>query len=68
MMTSSLQAVVDSAQQAARAAGGILREMQHQVNPREKGPRDLVSEADLASEDLIRDRLTKEFPDFFVHR
>ena len=59
-----LQKLLTSAETAARDAGQILREMQHQVRPREKGPKDLVTEADLASQASIQQKLTGDFPDF----
>jgi myo-inositol-1(or 4)-monophosphatase len=50
-------------EQAARAGGQVLRELQGQIKVREKGPRDLVTEADLASQEVIRKIIAKEFPD-----
>ncbi len=49
-------------EQAARAGGQVLREMQGRIKVREKGPRDLVTEADLASQKVIREILAEEFP------
>ncbi|GAG25471.1 unnamed protein product, partial [marine sediment metagenome] len=51
-------------EQAARLGGQILLDMQQSINPREKAPRDLVTEADLASQNAIHDCLTKAYPDF----
>lgn len=54
---------VEVGEQAARAGGEILLEYQHRITSREKGPRDLVTEADLASQQRIRDILLSAFPD-----
>lgn len=54
---------LESAERAARAGGEILLEYQHRITSREKGPRDLVTEADLASQQCIRGLLLAEFPD-----
>jgi myo-inositol-1(or 4)-monophosphatase len=47
---------------AAKAAGKLLIQMQNSVNMREKGPKDLVSEADEAAQELIRSQLNTAFP------
>jgi myo-inositol-1(or 4)-monophosphatase len=52
-----------AAEQAARAGGEILLDFQHRITGREKGPRDLVTEADLASQRRIREILLAKFPD-----
>ena len=51
------------AERAARAGGEILLDFQHRMVGREKGPRDLVTEADLASQRCIREIILGEFPD-----
>jgi myo-inositol-1(or 4)-monophosphatase len=51
------------AERAARAGGAILLEYQHRITSREKGPRYLVTEADLASQRRVREVLLAEFPD-----
>ncbi len=56
--------ILEVCQRAARRGGELLREMQQSLNPREKAPRDLVTEADLASQQAIHEILTREFPDF----
>lgn len=56
--------IVNSAKQTAVMAGQLLREMQSGINAKEKAPRDLVTEADLASQKLIQERLANEFPEF----
>jgi myo-inositol-1(or 4)-monophosphatase len=47
---------------AARAGGEVLRQWQGRIQAREKGPRDLVSEADLASQQEIRRLVLGRFP------
>ncbi len=56
--------IVDSACEAAQAGGKILRERLGKVAAREKGPADLVTDADLASQNAIEQLLTSRFPDF----
>jgi len=55
--------MIEVATRAARAAGKLLVEMQAGITVREKGPKDLVTEADLAAQELIRGILLEEFPD-----
>jgi myo-inositol-1(or 4)-monophosphatase len=52
------------AARAARSAGDLLRRMQSRVSAREKGPADLVTEADLAAQEVIRSILLEATPDF----
>lgn len=54
--------LLDVAQSAARDAGKLLVDMQHGVTSREKGPKDLVTEADLAAQKLIEQRIRECFP------
>lgn len=51
------------AEQAARAGGRILREMLGKAQVFEKGPRDVVTEADHRSQHVIRNILLTAFPD-----
>lgn len=51
------------ATEAARGAGEILRSWATRFTVSEKGPSDLVTEADLASQTAIVDAITKAFPD-----
>lgn len=51
-------------EEAARLAGRRLMELLGQVNPREKAPADLVSEADFAAQELIWGHLREAFPEF----
>ncbi len=48
---------------AARAGGDKLLQWVGRFNVREKGPRDLVTEADLASQEAIRNVIQAAFPD-----
>ncbi len=50
-------------QQAAQAGGRVLLEMMGKVQSREKGPGDLVSEADLASQEAICGVIREAFPE-----
>jgi myo-inositol-1(or 4)-monophosphatase len=54
---------LEVAERAARAGGEVLLHYQDRFTGREKGPRDLVTEADLASQQRIRGILLGEFPD-----
>ena len=54
---------LDVCQQAARAGGRVLLDMRGRVNPQEKGPKDLVTEADFASQEAVQQVLLKAFPD-----
>jgi myo-inositol-1(or 4)-monophosphatase len=49
-------------QRAARLAGQVLLDRAGRVQVREKGPADLVTEADLASQEVIRKTLLGAFP------
>lgn len=49
-------------EEAARAAGAVLLDWAGRFSAREKGPSDLVTEADLAAQEVIRDRLFAAFP------
>lgn len=50
-------------EQAARRGGQVLRDWQGHFTAREKAARDLVTEADLASQEAIRGILLGAFPD-----
>jgi myo-inositol-1(or 4)-monophosphatase len=49
--------------EAARAAGAILQEWAHKFTVREKGPANLVTEADFAAQSVIVDMIRSQFPD-----
>jgi myo-inositol-1(or 4)-monophosphatase len=53
---------LDVAESAAREAGAILRDAFGKVAAREKGPGDLLTDADLASQKAIAARLIGAFP------
>src|SRR3954470_24249483 len=48
--------------EAAQRGGQALLDWQDRFSPREKGPKDLVSEADLAAQETIRTVIRKAFP------
>ena len=54
---------IKTCEEAARAGGAVLLEWQGKFNVREKGAADLVTEADLASQEKIRSILLGKFPD-----
>ena len=53
-------------EQAARASGAVLLEKMGKVAVREKAPADLVTEADLASQELVCRKVLDAFPDHQV--
>lgn len=50
-------------EEAARRGGRVLLDWQGRINPREKAPKDLVSEADFASQKAIYDIIHESFPE-----
>lgn len=55
--------MLNTAIEAARAAGQIIMEMYHRtIQVRSKGLRDLVTEADVAAQDAIVERIRARFP------
>lgn len=56
-------AALAAAERAARAGAAVLLDWRGRFHVREKGPQDVVSEADLASQDAIEAALLGEFPD-----
>ncbi len=54
---------IDVCEQAARAGGRVLRDLRGKIRPQEKGPRDLVTEADFGSQRVIRTLIADAFPD-----
>ena len=50
-------------EQAARAGGAVLQDWVGRFSARLKGPRDFVSEADLASQETIAQIIAQNFPD-----
>ena len=57
-----MQSIIETASEAARLGGRILREKLGRVKPREKAPDDLVTDADLASQQAIEELLLARFP------
>jgi myo-inositol-1(or 4)-monophosphatase len=53
-------------EKAVRAGGAVLVEKIGRVEVREKGRSDLVTEADLASEDVVRRTILETFPEHLV--
>jgi myo-inositol-1(or 4)-monophosphatase len=49
-------------EQAARAGGAVLLDWAERFSVREKGPSDLVTEADVASQEKVREILLSAFP------
>jgi myo-inositol-1(or 4)-monophosphatase len=58
-----LAAWLGAAQQAARRGAAVLEDWRQRFTVREKARFDLVTEADLASQQAIRDFLHQQFPD-----
>ncbi len=59
-----MQSTLETACEAARLGGGILREKMGRVSVREKAPADLVTDADLASQLAIEQMLKSRFPSY----
>jgi myo-inositol-1(or 4)-monophosphatase len=57
-----MSAFLDVCLEAAHRAGRVLLDWQDRFHPREKGPRDLVTEADVAAQEAIRETIYKAFP------
>src|SRR5229473_1316355 len=60
---SQLEEFLSVAEDAARAAGAILQDWAGRFTVSEKGPADLVTEADVASQAEIHRILSGRFPD-----
>jgi myo-inositol-1(or 4)-monophosphatase len=58
-----MEALIKVCEEAARAGGDVLRRSLGKFRPREKAPADLVTEADLQSQEAIRRRIHAAFPD-----
>jgi len=61
-MSLSIDHALKIAIAAAESAGQILREMLETASVREKAPKDLVTDADLAAQAAIEKRIMSEFP------
>ena len=58
-----MNSYLEVCERAARAGGAVLLDWQPRITAREKSPRDLVTEADVASQKLIREIVWQAFPD-----
>jgi myo-inositol-1(or 4)-monophosphatase len=63
MNSVDLASYLDAAQVAARRAAGILESWRSRFSVREKGRADLVTEADVASQQAVREELLGRYPD-----
>lgn len=61
-MEFTLSKALDVAKSGARSAGTLLREMLHTAEAREKAPKDLVTDADIAAQKILEDALLSAFP------
>lgn len=64
MKDTDLQSCLDHAAEAARRAGAVLLDWRQRFAVREKGRFDLVTDADVASQEAIRNFLRMHYPDF----
>jgi myo-inositol-1(or 4)-monophosphatase len=62
-MTNGLEIYLNAAETAARKAGKILVDMLHTAIAKEKSRKDLVTDADVAAQQLIHAVLIGQFPD-----
>ena len=62
-MEDSLDRYLETCLKAARAGGAVLLDWAGRFAAREKGPADLVTEADLASQEAVRGILLGAFSD-----
>jgi myo-inositol-1(or 4)-monophosphatase len=63
MMIAQLNSFLAAAQDAARQAGQVLLAKLDSATVREKSPKDLVTDADVAAQRVIRQALLPRFPD-----
>lgn len=61
--TNSIGKLMQVAEDAARAGGAALCDWRGRFSTREKAPADLVTDADVASQEAIRSVIAKQFPD-----
>ncbi len=54
---------LDVCQHVARSCGRLLIEMRGSIQPTQKAPKDLVTQADFASQKLARELIAQAFPD-----
>ena len=60
---SDLDRIARTAAAAARSAGAVLQDYRGKFEVEEKGPQDLVTDADLAAQDAVVKAITADFPD-----
>ena len=60
---SDLARIAETAARAARAAGAVLQDYRGRFEVEEKGPQDLVTDADLAAQDAVVAAVAADFPD-----
>ena len=58
-----LTEIAEVCERAARRGGAVLLDWSQRFTIREKGPADLVTEADLAAEEAVRETIAQAFPD-----
>jgi myo-inositol-1(or 4)-monophosphatase len=63
-MMESFDEYLRAAEKAARSAGVVLVEMLHTATVKEKSPKDLVTDADVAAQQIIHRELTEKYPGF----
>ena len=61
-MEFSMESAMELAVDAAQSAGAILRNMLETASVREKAPKDLVTDADIAAQNCIESRIQSVFP------
>ena len=59
---------LDVCEQVARSCGRLLLDMRGSIQPTQKAPKDLVTQADFASQKLARDLIGQAFPASSFHR
>lgn len=64
MEVRDLQGYVEAAAEAARRAGAVLEQWRQRFQVTEKGRFDLVTEADVASQEAIQSFLSRRYPEF----
>ena len=62
-MTTEMSSYAEVCEEAARSAGAVIQDWVGRTDVREKGPADLVTQADFASQEIIRKTVLGAFPD-----
>ena len=63
---SGMSEYMEVCEAAVRAGGAVVQQWVGRFEVREKGPADLVTEADMASQEAIRELIVDHFPDHFL--